>query len=92
MLKLSDVPARAFARDSSSRHDEVSAAHAISDARSPMARTNPASRSFSVVFIVVGLRQRSYLAGFRFTNTNAFLAPRSLERRLQSASWFKITK
>src|SRR6266487_241565 len=75
MLKLSDVPARAFARDSSSRRDEVIAAHAINDARSPMARTNPANRSFSVVFIVVGSRQRNYFAGFRFTSPTAFPAP-----------------
>src|SRR6266576_1050434 len=68
MLKLSDVPARAFARDSSSRRDDVMAAHAINDASSPMARTNPDSRSFSVVFIVVGSRPGSYLAGFRFTS------------------------
>src|SRR6266566_302117 len=64
MLKLSDVPARALARDSSSRRDEVIAAHAINDARSPMARTNPASRSFSVVCIVVGSRQRNTLPDF----------------------------
>src|SRR5438552_576150 len=83
MLKLSDVPARAFARDSSSRRDDVMAAHAISDASSPMARTNPASRSFSVVFIVVGSRPGSYLAGSRFTRRTAFPAPRWLERRLR---------
>src|SRR6266487_4684906 len=86
MLKLSDVPARAFARDSSSRRDEVIAAHAINDARSPMARTNPANRSFSVVFIVVGSRQRNYFAGFRFASPTAFPAPRSLERGLRRLS------
>src|SRR4030095_1973674 len=81
MRKLSDCASVNWTRDCSTRRNDVSAVHTISDANMAMANTKPTNRSFMLEFIARVYSSRiDYLRNLSFTNS------RCINRAAQSLS------